>query len=78
VERRAQQLAQGRIPAKPAAKPVRKADADIATLERELSERLGAKVAVQHGRGGRGKLVISYHGLDALDGILEKLRGRAE
>ena len=49
-------------------------DADIAALERELSEKLSAKVAVQHGRGGRGKLVIAYHGLDALDGILERLR----
>ena len=38
-------------------------------------EKLSAKVAVQHGRGGRGKLVISYHGLDTLDGILERLRG---
>ena len=35
---------------------------------------LGAKVAVQHGRGGRGKLVIAYHGLESLDGILERLR----
>jgi ParB family chromosome partitioning protein len=75
VERRAQQLAQGKIPARKDAKPVRKADADIATLERELSEKLNAKVAVQHGRGGRGKLVIQYHGLDALEGIIEKLRG---
>ena len=33
------------------------------------------KVQVLHGRGGRGKLVIQYHGLDALDGILEKIRG---
>ena len=60
------------------AKPVKKADADIVALERELSERLNAKVDVQHGRGGRGKLVIQYHGLDALEGILEKIRGRAE
>jgi ParB family chromosome partitioning protein len=30
---------------------------------------------VQHGRGGRGKLIISYHGLDTLDGILDRLRG---
>lgn len=77
VERRAQQLAQGKLPngKRGEAKPVRKADADIATLERELSETLNAKVAVQHGRGGRGKLVIQYHGLDALEGILEKLRG---
>ena len=77
VERRAQQLAQGKLPngRRGEAKPVRKADADIAALERELSETLNAKVAVQHGRGGRGKLVIQYHGLDALEGILEKLRG---
>ena len=75
VERRAQQLSQGKIPTRKDAKPARKADADIATLERELSEKLNAKVAVQHGRGGRGKLVIQYHGLDALEGIIEKLRG---
>jgi ParB family transcriptional regulator, chromosome partitioning protein len=79
VERRAQQLAQGKIPSKKAAPaPAKKADADIAALERELADRLGAKVAVQHGRGGRGKLVINYHGLDALEGILEKIRGRAD
>ena len=78
VERRAQQLAQGKIPHRKDAKPVKKADADLIVLERELSERLNAKVAVQHGRGGRGKLVIEYHGLDALEGILEKIRGRKE
>ena len=77
VERRAQQLAQGKIPngKREPAKPARRDDADIATLERELSEVLNAKVAVQHGRGGRGKLVIQYHGLDVLDGILERIRG---
>ena len=77
VERRAQHLAQGKIPdgKREPAKPARRDDADIATLERELSEVLNAKVAVQHGRGGRGKLVIQYHGLDVLDGILERIRG---
>ena len=77
VERRAQQLAQGKIPngKREPARPARRDDADIATLERELSEVLNAKVAVQHGRGGRGKLVIQYHGLDVLDGLLERIRG---
>jgi ParB family chromosome partitioning protein len=75
VERRAQQLTQGKLPNKKTAKPAKRADADIAALERELSDRLGAKVSVQTGRGGRGKLVIAYHGLDTLDGILERLRG---
>jgi ParB family chromosome partitioning protein len=49
-------------------------DADIVALERELAEKLAAKVSVQHGRGGRGKLVIAYHSLDELEGILEKIR----
>ena len=76
VERRAQMLGKGQLPGKaPPKSNGKKVDADIAALERELSEKLSAKVAVQHGRGGRGKLVISYHGLDTLDGILERLRG---
>jgi ParB family chromosome partitioning protein len=49
-------------------------DADIVALERELAEKLAAKVSVQHGRGGRGKLVIAYHSLEELEGILERIR----
>ncbi len=71
IERRVQALGKPAAPARAA----KKADADIAALERELSESLGARVAIQHGRGGRGKLVIDYHGLDSLDGILARLRG---
>jgi ParB family chromosome partitioning protein len=76
VERRAQALVSGKVLSKSADKPMKKTDADIAILERELSERLNTKVQVQHGRGGRGKLVIQYHGLDVLEGILEKLRDK--
>ncbi len=54
-------------------KPVAR-DADIVALERELAEKLAARVSIQHGRGGRGKLVIGYHSLDELDGILERIR----
>ena len=78
VEHRVQQLSAGRLPANnktKAAKP--KPQADIVTLERELSESLGATVNVLHGRGGRGRLVIHYSDLDSLDGVLEKLRGNA-
>ena len=79
VERRAQEYAAGRVPsnnAKPAA--ARKVpQADIAALETELSESLGAKVAIAHGRGGKGKLVIHYTDLDTLDGVLERLRRKA-
>jgi ParB family chromosome partitioning protein len=45
-------------------------DPNIARLETELADKLGAKVHVQHSSKGSGKLVISYHSLDELDGIL--------
>ncbi|WP_410211228.1 ParB/RepB/Spo0J family partition protein [Aquirhabdus sp.] len=54
----------------PAAKPVRVAPADIGDLERRLAERLGARVELSHNPKGKGKLVIRYHSLDELDGIL--------
>ena len=79
VEHRVQQLAAGKLPATggktAAAKP--KPQADIASLERELSESLGTKVNVMHGRGGRGRLVIHYSDLESLDGVLERLRDKA-
>jgi ParB family chromosome partitioning protein len=58
---------------KPAKRPASK-DADIRRLEIEVSEKLGAKVDLQHGAKGAGKLVISYNSLDELDGILKHLK----
>ncbi len=79
VEHRVQQLAAGRVPTEPkkAAPKAKAPQADIAALERELSETLGSKVAVLNGRGNKGKLVIHYANLDALDGVLERLRNKA-
>lgn len=57
-------------PAKKAATP----DADIRRLEIEVSEKLGAKVKVDHSAKGSGKLVINYNSLDELDGILNHIR----
>ncbi|HDS0922658.1 TPA: ParB/RepB/Spo0J family partition protein [Stenotrophomonas maltophilia] len=77
VEHRAQQFAAGKVPASLRRKPSATApQADIASLETELSESLGARVAINHGRGGKGKLIIHYTDLDTLDGVLEKLRVR--
>lgn len=48
-------------------------NADIERMEQDLSERLGANVQVDHaGKGGR--LVIRYHSLEELEGILEHIR----
>jgi len=49
-------------------------DPNILHLEGQLSEKLGAKVSLKHGRKGEGKLVISYGSLDELDGILAHIR----
>ena len=72
VERRAQQAGKNKPTPKPASPAP--SNADIETLEREIGEHLGAKVQVSHSKKGNGRLVIHYHGLDTLDGILEKLR----
>jgi ParB family chromosome partitioning protein len=50
------------------------ANPDVQRLELDLSEKLGARVAIQHARSGKGKLVVSYNSLDELDGILEHIR----
>ena len=79
VEHRAQQFAAGKLPAGNGrkAKPGKAApQADIASLETELSESLGTKVSIAHGRNNKGKLVIHYTSLDTLDGVLERLRLR--
>ena len=54
----------------PPSKDSKAADPDIARLERELADKLGAKVAFQHSASGKGKLVVNYNSLDELEGIL--------
>jgi ParB family chromosome partitioning protein len=43
---------------------------DIIRLQEKVADRLGAKVAIQHGAKGAGKLVIEYKTLEQLDGVL--------
>jgi ParB family chromosome partitioning protein len=68
TERLVRQLQSGPKPA-----PAPKVDPDVRRLEQDLSERLGAKVAIQDAKG-KGKLVIHYNSLDELDGILSHIR----
>ena len=71
--RQTEQLARrAAAPRREAARPA--ADADTERLQREISEQLGAPVAISHTAKGRGKVVIAYASLDELDGILERLR----
>jgi ParB family chromosome partitioning protein len=53
------------------AKPV---DADLAALERQLSDMLGLKVQVKHAGAG-GTVALRYSSLDQLDMICQRLSG---
>lgn len=48
-------------------------DPDITRLENKLADKFGAKVSIQHGKLGNGKLQISYSNLDEFEGIINKL-----
>jgi len=49
-------------------------DPDIRRLQDQLSEKLAARVRLQHQASGKGKVVIEYTSLDELEGILRKIR----
>lgn len=61
-------------PASPLRPKADQEDPDIRRLELELADKLGAKVRFQHTPSGRGKLVVNYHSLDELEGILAHIQ----
>ena len=63
--------------ARPAPKPPPVVDPDVQRLETELSDRLGATVRIDHRKKG-GRVIIRYHGVDELEGIIEQLGHRTK
>ena len=57
----------------PALKQVKNPDRDLLRLQEDVSERLGAQVAIKPKKNGQGNIVIHYTSLDQLDDILSKL-----
>lgn len=72
TEKLVRRIAEGGDKPKPASSQAK--DPDIRRFQDELSERLGAKVDIQHASSGKGKLVIQYNSLDELDGILGHIK----
>lgn len=60
--------------ANPAPRPSNVTDPDVRRLQDDLAERLGAQVQIHPGTRGGGRLVIAYHSLDELDGILAHIK----
>jgi ParB family chromosome partitioning protein len=77
LEREVQQINAG--PVKPEAASTSPTEpnakqANIADLEKQLSEHLGTRVAVQLGRKkGSGRLLIDFFSLDQFDGLMDKM-----
>lgn len=57
----------------PVLKKVKNLDRDLLRLQEDVSERLGAQVAIKPKKNGQGNIVIHYTSLDQLDDILSKL-----
>ena len=51
-----------------------KKDPNTVSLERELSDVLGSTVEIKHNKQGKGKLIVSFKSLEALQGVIEKIR----
>jgi ParB family chromosome partitioning protein len=72
--RETERLVQGMTRDKPKQVAGKQQDPDIRRFQDELSDLLGAKVDIQHGQKGKGKLTIHYNNLDELDGILKHIK----
>ncbi len=55
--------------------PEEAVDRDLLRLQEELSDGLGANVAIRSNRKGAGKVTIEFGSLDQLDGLISRLRG---
>jgi len=49
-------------------------DPNVRHLQDDLSRRLGTRVEIRHGAGGKGRMVVTYNSLDELDGILSHIK----
>lgn len=54
-------------------KPAKEKDEASASIEQDLTDKLGLKVAVSHNKKGKGKLVISYANLSELKDFIAKI-----
>jgi ParB family transcriptional regulator, chromosome partitioning protein len=49
-------------------------DLDILQLQRDISDKLGARVTFHHTKSGKGKMIVRYSSLDELDGLLARIK----
>ena len=49
-------------------------DPNVKRLQRDLSEKLGASVFINHSAKGKGRVIVKFNSLDELDGILAHIK----
>ena len=49
-------------------------DPDIRALQDSLSEKIGARVHINHTQKGKGRLIIDYNSIDELEGVLARIQ----
>lgn len=57
-----------------AEKAIKEKDQESINIEKDLTDKLGLKVTVNHNKKGKGKVVISYSELAELEKFLEKIK----
>jgi len=57
---------------RPAIKKQPRQDRDLLRLQENISAKLGAQVTIKSGKNGKGSIMIHYHSLEQLDGILSR------
>ena len=72
--RETEKLVRSKAKGETAATGPKSRDPDVVRLETELADRLGAKVRIDQKAKGRGSVTIHYSSLEALDGILQRIR----
>jgi ParB family chromosome partitioning protein len=72
--RQTEALVRSLLAGKSATQQLKPLNPNIRHLQDDLALKLGAKVQIQHGSKGKGKLVLSYNSLDELDGILSHIK----
>lgn len=64
----------GRTEAAGHSKPASRVDPDVARLESDLTDKLGARVNIRSNARGKGQLIISFTDAEELEGILDRIR----
>ena len=72
--RQTESLVRSLLAAQDAPQPQKRIDPNVAQLQQNLMDTLGAAVQIDYNKKGQGKLIIRYNSFEELDGILAHIQ----